>query len=63
MGSVKHAGSGTTDPTLVTHSHVLADVTNLESELGARFKDVTLTQAEYDALATKDPNTSYWITG
>ena len=35
-------------------------VVDLSSELGG-LKLVKLTQAEYDALATKDPNTLYFI--
>lgn len=47
----------------LSHVHAISEVTSLQGELNSRFKDVTLTQVQYDALATKDPNTLYVITG
>ncbi len=39
------------------------NIAGLQADISLRFKDVTLTQAEYDALVTKDPDTVYWVTG
>lgn len=49
-----------------SHSHAIADVTGLQAALDDKLdagRLVTLTQAEYDALGTPDPETFYFISG
>lgn len=48
------------------HSHPIADVTGLQAVLDDKLdadRLVSLTQAEYDALGTPDPETFYFISG
>lgn len=53
----------------VGHTHTIANITGLQTALDSKVASATIdtfspiTQAAYDALATKDPATIYFITG